>query len=419
DVHFGRIFGINAHVKYLNQDLSGNIWYATEKETGFIKVKNNALDKEVRRVPIPELTDKLTAGFQFILPVDEQNVFVATDHGFVHFNPATYFTQKDSSIRLVLHEVRLKSGADSLLFGGQISSNENPPQVTLSARQNSLVFAFAAPDYPGGEFVQYSHMLQGADQGWSAWTSETELVFNNLHPGDYKFQVKARNQHGIESRTLTFNFTIRPPWYANQIAYLVYFLLFAGLMAGIIYRQQRRFAKEKHGLVKLHQQQTKHSEAAINRLENEKLEAEVRHKNQELASATLHIVQKSEILNAIRDELEKLHQKAGSGSKLDKDINHIIRMLEQDARTDADWEQFSLHFDQVHSNFLKRIGEEHAHLSPNDFKLCAYLRLNLSSKEIAALMNISLRGVESSRYRLRKRLNLGSEANLTEYLMRF
>ncbi len=240
-----------------------------------------------------------------------------------------------------------------------------------------------------------------------------------MHPGSYTFLLKARNQHGIESRALSFHFKIQPPWYASQWAYFVYILLLAGLMGGIIHRQQRRFAKEKRGLVNLHQQQARHSEEAINRLENEKLEAEVKHKNQELASATLHIVQKSEILNAIKDELEKLQNKATSDPKLEREITHIIKMLEQDARTDADWEQFSHHFDQVHSDFLKRLGEQHAHLSPNDYKLCAYLRLNLSSKEIAALMNISLRGVESSRYRLRKRLGLDTEANLTDFLMRF
>jgi len=286
-------------------------------------------------------------------------------------------------------------------------------------RQNSLAFAFSATDYPGSEFVRYSHFLEGADQDWSDWTSETDLIFNNLHPGEYTFRLKARNQHGVESPVLSFRFTVLPPWYASQWAYLFYFLMLAGLELGFIYRQQRRFALEKRGLVNLHQQQTRHSEEAINRLENEKLEAEVRHKNQELASATLHIVQKSEILNAIKDELESLQHKAISDPKLEREISHIIKMLEQDARTDADWEQFSHHFDQVHSDFLKRLGEQHAHLSPNDYKLCAYLRLNLSSKEIAALMNISLRGVESSRYRLRKRLGLDTEANLTDFLMRF
>ena len=79
---------------------------------------------------------------------------------------------------------------------------------------------------------------------------------------------------------------------------------------------------------------------------------------------------------------------------------------------------FSVHFDQVHSDFLKRLGEQFPNLSPNDYKLSAYLKMNLSTKEIASLMNISVRGVEASRYRLRKRLNLESSVNLTEFLMK-
>jgi DNA-binding CsgD family transcriptional regulator len=419
DTNFEEIFGPNAHVRYLNQDQQGNIWYATDTETGLLLVENNTLGKKVRRVPIPELASKLTVGFQFILPVDGHNVFVATDHGFIHFNPSAYFAQKDTALRLVLHEVRLKIGADSLLFGGHLANADMPAFVALTAQQNALSFAFSAPDYPGSEFVRYSHFLEGADHQWSEWNTETELTINNLHPGEYTFYLKARNQHGVESRSRSFHFNILPPWYASPLAYFFYTLMLAGLVFGVILRQQRRFAREKQGLVKLHQQQTLHSKEAINRLENEKLEAEVRHKNQELASATLHIVQKSEILNTIKDELEKLQNKTTTDPKLEKEISHIIRMLEQDARTDADWEQFSHHFDQVHSDFLKRISEQYTYLSPNDYKLCAYLRLNLSSKEIAALMNISLRGVESSRYRLRKRLGLDTEANLTDFLMRF
>lgn len=419
DQAFEAVFSPKTTLRYLKQDHLNNIWYATDRETGLLLIEENAIGKKVRRIPIPEFADKLTVGFQFILSVDPQNVFAATDHGFIHFNPKAYFAQNDTALRLVLHEVRLKSDGDSLLFGGHLVPGQSQEEVKLFAWQNALIFAFSAPDYPGSEFVRYSHFLQGADHQWSEWSTEPEVTLNNLRPGEYTFLVRARNQHGVESRPQSFHFRILPPWYASPVAYLCYVLLLGGLVAGIILRQQRRFAQEKRGLVKLHQQQARHSEEAITRLENEKLEAEVRHKNQELASATLHIVQKSEILNTIKDELETLKRQASADSKLEKEIGQIIRMLEQDARTDADWEQFSQHFDQVHSDFLKRISEQYAHLSPNDYRLCAYLRLNLSSKEIAALMNISLRGVESSRYRLRKRLGLDTEANLTDFLMRF
>ncbi|MBN8678683.1 MAG: hypothetical protein J0M29_10695 [Chitinophagales bacterium] len=416
---FTAVFGPNVHIRYLLEAPNGDVWYATDTETGLLRVQNSTLGKKVTKIPIPELNDKLTVGFPFILPVDEHNVFIASDHGFIQFNPSLYFSGQDTVLRLVLHDIRLKNGPDSVLYGGHSGPDGHFTPIKLSANQNTLMFSFAVPDVPGGEFIQYTHFLEGSAEGWSDWTAETDMVFHNLPPGQYTFHFKARNQHGKESAVQSFQFHIAPPWYASPWAYLVYLLLAVGLFIGIIQRQQQKFAREKRGLVNLHEEQTKVSKEAINRLENEKLEAEVRHKNQELASATLHIVQKSEILNAIHEELEKLKQSAAGSVKLEKEIHQIIKMLEQDARTDADWEQFSHHFDQVHSDFLKRLSEAHAHLSPNDYKLCAYLRLNLSSKEIAALMNISLRGVESSRYRLRKRLGLDTEDNLTDYLMRF
>jgi DNA-binding CsgD family transcriptional regulator len=117
--------------------------------------------------------------------------------------------------------------------------------------------------------------------------------------------------------------------------------------------------------------------------------------------------------------LEKLEKDVPGEPALKREIHRIVKMVDQDASLDEDWEQFSKNFDQVHSDFLKRLGDQYPQLSSNDFKLSAYLRMNLSTKEIASLLNISVRGVEASRYRLRKRLGLGTNVNLTEFLMRF
>lgn len=422
---FNRLLGANSHVKYLRQDAGGRIWYATDRETGVLLVENDALEKKVRKLPIPELANKMTGGFQFLLPVDDHNVFVATGQGFIHLDLAAYMA-KDSAIRLVLHEVRLKQGPDSLLFGGHATNERAFPPVELPCQQNSLVFSFSATDYPGSEWVRYAHFLEGAELGWSGWNSEADLFFNNLPPGDYVLHIKAQSPRGTESPTIAFAFTILPPWYASRAAYAAYVLCLVCLMLGVVYRQQKRFEREKQQIQHLHQNREAHyklnaqrSEEAINRLQNEKLEAEVQHKTQELATATMHLLQKNEILNRIKEMIGKLKQSAPPSPDLHKELGRMIKMMEQDARIDADWEHFSQNFDQVHSDFLKRLGEQYPELSPNDYKLCAYLRLNLQSKEIAALMSISLRGVEASRYRLRKKLKIDTDTNLTEFLMRF
>ncbi len=84
---------------------------------------------------------------------------------------------------------------------------------------------------------------------------------------------------------------------------------------------------------------------------------------------------------------------------------------------DKGWNQVMFHFNELHEDFFDRLKKAYPSLTPKDLRLCAYLKMNLTTKEMATLMNVSLRGVEASRYRLRKKLDLSSEANLTEFVM--
>ena len=86
-------------------------------------------------------------------------------------------------------------------------------------------------------------------------------------------------------------------------------------------------------------------------------------------------------------------------------------------KNDDEWNQFAIYFDQVHNNFISTLKARFPGLSSTDLKLCAYLRLNLSSKEIAHLLNISLKGVEISRYRVRKKFGILPEINLYDFLI--
>ncbi|MEZ4935348.1 MAG: hypothetical protein R2788_24840 [Saprospiraceae bacterium] len=132
----------------------------------------------------------------------------------------------------------------------------------------------------------------------------------------------------------------------------------------------------------------------------------------------MNLLQKSEMLSSIEASLERLKKQDGKRDDIFSEINRLLKLVKNENDLSQDWERFSIHFDEVHSDFLKRLGEQFPNLSPNDYKLSAYLKMNLSTKEIAALMNISVRGVEASRYRLRKRLGLGTEVNLTEFLLK-
>jgi DNA-binding CsgD family transcriptional regulator len=160
------------------------------------------------------------------------------------------------------------------------------------------------------------------------------------------------------------------------------------------------------------------AEQELIRVKNEKLEAEVNFKNIQLADYTMSVIRRNEQLIRIRDEFVKLPIDKSSGFTRAFQ-EKILRLFDKQLSSDEDWKTFETHFDQAHQDFINRLKTEYPFLTQSDLKLCAYLRLNISSKEIAHLLNISLRGVEVRRYRLRKRLNLNTEDNLYDFLLKF
>ncbi|HEY0057628.1 MAG TPA: triple tyrosine motif-containing protein [Flavisolibacter sp.] len=415
---FTGLFG-KARPSYLREDRYGNIWFVSNKSLGVVDMEG---PKPVLRY-ITELTNKITAnGYEYIDPVDKNNIFIAGEEGFFHINYEAYRKEKPSFSTLIT-AVRALNRSDSLVYGGfpgTVGAAERGN--TISAGWNTFRFEYAAALY-GTNHVEYSFQLKGFDKSWSEWTSKTEKEYTNLPPGTYTFEVKARYSPGKESPVSSYTFTILPAWYQTYWAYLVYFVLVALGVYGLYKRQQKRFLrqqqkheKEQQQLQYLHQLEMDKAEKELVKLKNEKLEAEIQHKNTELASSAMHLVQKGELLARIREELVRINKEPAK-DKSPEEVKKIIKILGEEDRMDEDWEQFTVHFDQVHSNFLRTLKKTYPALTSNELKLCAYLRMNMSTKEIAKLMNISVRGVEISRYRLRKKLGLQTSESIYEALM--
>jgi DNA-directed RNA polymerase specialized sigma24 family protein len=177
-------------------------------------------------------------------------------------------------------------------------------------------------------------------------------------------------------------------------------------------RQKRIFEEKQEQLRVLHQLEIEKNEKEIIRLQNAKLANEVSFKNKELADTTLHLVERSDALNKVKDTLQRLYKNDSGNSDLKKAL-HLLNDIE---KNDADWDKFAASFDEINNDFLKKLRNKFPGLTHNDQKLCAYLQLNLSSKEIAQLLNISIRGVEISRYRLRKKLGIPTEKAIGDFL---
>lgn len=174
-----------------------------------------------------------------------------------------------------------------------------------------------------------------------------------------------------------------------------------------------RVASEKSRLEQQHLREVLVAEEEINRMQKSQLQQ----KNRELASSALLAIKKNEVLNNVRTmALQALRNDSCDGIAC---LEELIREVDDSFDLDEQWELFQRHFEAVHPGFFSRLLKEYPGLTHNELKLCAYLRINLSSKEIAQILNISADSAITKRYRLRKKLNLPTEENLTDFLMQF
>jgi len=140
------------------------------------------------------------------------------------------------------------------------------------------------------------------------------------------------------------------------------------------------------------------------------LEKEIKSKSKELVNYTILLSKKNEVLQKL---LEILKKDESPGNKTNSQVKQIIN---QNLGDRNDWQIFRSHFDEAHSDFLKKLKALHTNLTPNDLRFCAFLRMNMTSKEISILLNMSLRSIEVKRYRIRHKLEIGHDINLVEYL---
>lgn len=409
-------------IRYLKEDTEGNVWFVFEKKIGVLDFTT----AKPQIIYLPELTNKFVAGFEHINPIDPHNVLIGGEKGFYHIDYARYKALQQP-LQVGINAVVGINKGDTILYGGYQasvatgSSNEAEKQQ-LQPQFNALRFEFASPVYGQLANVEYSYLLEGFDKAWSAFEQKTAKEYTNLPPGNYTFRVKARNNLGNESPVKSYRFTVLPPWYLTPWAFLIYacvIVLFVYQLYRYLYRkfkaQQAKHEEEQRQLQYMHQLEMDKAEKELIALRNAKLEAELQVKNTELASAALHLVQKSDVLQKIKEQMSKLKQDAPSMSDT-TDLKKILKTLNEENKIEEQWQQFSQHFDVVHHDYLSKLKAKHPKLTPNEQKLCAYLKMNLTTKEIAQLMNITPRGVEISRYRLRKKLEVPSGMHLFNFL---
>jgi ligand-binding sensor domain-containing protein len=424
---FSKVIG-EQQVYLLVQDNQKNVHVYTEDIVGFFKQISAG-----NYVFVPSSLFQLRYSFNN----DLLNVSVNTGDG-VLFNANEGFIQYRPELEnrlaadkpLIVSKV-LNVAEDSVLYARkpfEVRSETLPP-LSVSFRAKVLQFEVEAFQFNEVNNQQFRYYLKGFDDDYGEWTYATTKEYTNLKEGEYEFSVQTKNYLGEIITSQPLFLEVKPPFHRSLLAKLLYVLLGALSLLLVSKLQKHRYhlkalavedAKQKELLKKQQElvEIERQKEQAVRQIEDDKMKSELRHLNNQLAASTMNLVVKNEFMETIKEELEEVKRK-GKSTETKQALEKIVREIDTTLRLQEDWEQFEYHFDQVHGDFLNRLREQFQDLTPNEQKLCALLRLNLTTKEISNLMSISLRGVEIARYRLRKKLGLDQGQNLSKFILEY
>jgi transcription initiation factor TFIIIB Brf1 subunit/transcription initiation factor TFIIB len=424
---FSRVIG-EQQVYLLAQDYQKNVHVYTEGMAGFFK---QISADNYTFVPSSLFQQRYSFNNDLLnISINTHNgVLFNANEGFIHYRPELENRLAEEKPLMVRKVVNVAEG--SMLY--QRNPFETKPDtllpLTVSYRAKVLQFEVDAFQFNGVSNQLFRYYLKGFDEGYGEWTHAPNKEYTNLREGNYAFSAQTKNYLGQIITSKPVLLKVEPPLYRSLLARIFYVAL-GILMLVLVSRLQKQRYKQKtlaiedakhKELLKKQQELTEieqQKDRAVRQMEEDKMKSELRHLNSLMAASTMNLVVKNEFMETIKQELEEVKRK-GKSIETKQALEKIVREIDTTLRLQEDWEQFEYHFDQVHGDFLNRLREHFHDLTPNEQKLCALLRLNLSTKEISNLMSISLRGVEIARYRLRKKLGLDLGQNLSKFILEY
>jgi DNA-binding CsgD family transcriptional regulator len=349
-------------------------------------------------------------------------MFFGGSNGFNIFNPRDINRQTVfpkvviSDIKLNFKSVLLDHSKDTLAKINIFSSEIN--RIKTEKNTKTISIEFAALNYSITKEIVYSYYLEGYDENWIVTNSDNRrATYTNLDGGKYIFKVRASNEKGNWGNQVTsLQIIVQPPfwktwWFRSSIIlllalYILYY--FRNKLSDL--KKEINFYKERNLSEKLLKEQE------LLMMKNEELSQQLQEKAKQLASMAVNKVDHSDWLNTVYKRLQEMKQNA-SALNLSK-FNQILSLFEKKANL-HEQDDYNENFDLIYENFTKRFAAAYPKITHKDLRICAYIRMNKSNKEIAALLSITQRSLEISRYRIRKKMNLDNSMNLNDFILRF
>lgn len=382
-----------------------------------------------RQVGYGNMVQQMQMGLGNIGFLENRQIVLNSNNGFFVMRPQKKDAAKTNHV--MVRRIYSTNTGDTLVY--MRCPELVKEEVVLPHSLNSIRIEYVMPEYRGEKGVLYSCYLEGYEKEMSTMSHSSSKEYTKLEKGKYIFHVKARNLvDGTESESQIV-IRILPAWYETWWAYLLYIILIVtGVWALLRYMNLRaekeltKVKKEKERQMKEQQMEfhlaEEKKEKELAKLRSKQLEVELKHKSSELSDSAMNLVRKNDMLQAIDQNMEQLSEsvrREETKARLVKKIGDIRKEIKMHMNDDDNWNKFEENFNLVYDNFSQKIMEAFPQLKKSDLKLCVYLRMGLSSKEMASLLNTSVRSIETARYRLRKKLDIDTGSNLTDFIQSF
>ena len=390
-------------------------WFVQNDEFGYFE---NDKSHELHKSLFLNIKGKLERSNESFIPLNDQRVLIGANDGLYLYqtkaeNDAKNYKTIISSASY--YSDNLNGWIDLPMKGSAI----------LPRNIGILRFEFAVPGMSVAEKKQYQYQLAGIDNDWSEWSENSYKEYTFLEPGAYQLKVRSRNMIGQDGDEKIYTFEIPKAWYETEWAKFSLFILII-LTITVIYlfiqksvrdkiQKEKNIALRSKRLLQLEIEQLKLKQEShqIEQQKN-KLEEDLISQHKELSNYTMLLVKKKEVIADMYDELKLISKELKSGTNR-RSVQGLIGRIKQHQIGEEYMEVFDVNFERVHVDFFNRLLEINPDLTKRELRLCAFVKMDLSNKEIAPLLNISVRGVETGRYRIRKKLDI-QEKNFKDYL---
>jgi DNA-binding CsgD family transcriptional regulator len=382
------------------------IWVFTKTDIGYFSMGSTKNEYIIKKFPISAESRNQISGYENISLIEQNTFLIGKNNGYIKINKIEELSVNPS---IFINRITISNNEEgkSLLQSpnekGNLDHKFNDIQFSVSDYNHSSIFK-----------TEYQYKLLGYKDDWSIWNENNTITFSNLPHGNYKFVVRSRIGQDNYSDTKYYEFSIAKPFYLSNMMWVVYILSLILVSIAIHTSYKQYYKHKKIELQRIADRKLEikdlESQRQIMKITNDKLRLDVENKNRELAISTMSIIKKNEFLSKIKSDLKPFKSN-------DKLVRRVINTIDRNLNNNDDWEFFEEAFNNADKDFFKKLKNSHSGLTPNELKLCAYLRLNLTSKEIAPLFNISPKSVEIKRYRLRKKMDLERNQSLTNYIL--